>query len=591
MKRLFLCFFSMMISFAYAWAQDTIIVALDQPGTLEDVLGQISKSAKYETASLKVQGPIDGTDMMFIRDMCGVTNLNTKTQGILSALDLGDAYIMESQEPYISVYGIDFTTHIDEFGPFFLYNCANLTQLILPESIEVIDTMAFAGCVNLTEIELPGTLRSIGYGAFVNCNSLKEIHVPDAVTELGVGAFQRMEALETLSLGNGLTEIENSLIVEDNSLRIINLGMRIHSFNPVVFYNTPSLMEVNADEYNPFFTSIDGVLYSKETDTLVVYPASYPQEQFEIPLGVKMLAPYSFYGSNMLQTVTLPESLITIDSLAFFGCENLAEVRGGKALSTIRFGAFGVSPGNGASLMSLQLPATVSLIEGGAFFCNPNLQVKVDNDNPYYVTSDDGVLYNHDLTRLCYVPALTESFEFPITLETIGEYAFAGVMNLPEIQVPDQVTTLCDEAFAFAAGTSTIVLGPNVSKVGAQVIDYCESLTDLYLFADDIPDDNLHPYSFLDESGMALEQCVLHVKPGLATHYMVKKGFYSEEYETFFFANIAEIENPDGIGNVEFKSQKTKYYGIDGRIRKSPLRGLNIIKLPTGNTLKMINSH
>lgn len=565
-------------------AQDTIIVSLDSPGTLEATLAQISEDAKTNTASLKVLGPLNGQDMMLIREMCGVKALNTKTQGILSSLDLSDATIMPSDEPYMSVYGIDYTSHIDEFGPFFLYNCANLTELTLPQDIAVVDTMAFAGCSNLKELELPGTLREIGMGAFINCSNIQRLIVPDEVTELGVGAFQRMEGLEELTLGNGITEIENSIIVMDNSLRTINLGLRFQTFNPVVFYNTPTLEQVNVDENNPHYMSIDGVLFSNSLDTLVTYPPAYPTEQYEIPEGVRMLAPYSFYNAMNLKTVNLPSTVNVIDTVAFFQCLALEEVTGGESLTTLRFGAFGVMPGEEPALTSFTIPASLSTFDGGAFFGNYLIYPDIDPENPYYVSDENGLIYTKDITRLCFVPGLTEEFSLPETVTTIGEYAFSGTLALPEIYLPDHVTSVCDAAFSFALGTETIVLGKNINKVGTQVIDYCVSLANLYVFTEDIPDENLDEYSFLDESGTVMEQCVLHVMPGKAETYKMKKGFYSEEFETFFFADIAEIENSDGIEKVTTRLESTtpRYYGLDGTRRQFLTKGLNIISLPGG---------
>ena len=565
-------------------AQDTIIVSLDNPGTLETTLAQISEDAKTNTASLKVQGPLNGQDMMFIREMCGVKGLNTKTQGILSSLDLSDADIMPSDEPYMSVYGIDYTSHIDEFGPFFLYNCANLTELTLPQDIMVIDTMAFAGCSNLKELELPGTLREVGMGAFINCNNIQRLIVPDEVTELGVGAFQRMEGLEELTLGNGITEIENSIVVMDTSLKIINLGNRFLTFNPVVFYNTPSLEQVNVDENNPNYSSVDGVLFTSSLDTLVTYPPAYPAEQYEIPQSVRTLAPYSFYNATRLKSVNL-SSVNVVDTMAFFQCNALEEVTGGEALTTMRWGAFGVIPGEEPSLATIYLPASLKEFDGGAFLGNYLIYPELDPESPYYTADESGLIYTNDLTKLCFTPGLTEQFTLPETVTTIGDYALSGVMGLPEIYLPDHVTTIGDYAFAFAMGTSVIVLGNNINKVGTQVIDYCMSLTDLYVFTEDIPEENLDEFSFLDESGTALEQCVLHVLPGKTETYMMKKGFYSEEYEMFFFADISEIEHPDGIKHVVTQQQiKTPaYYGLDGIRRPSLQKGLNIISLPEGN--------
>ena len=39
--------------------------------------------------------------------------------------------------------------------------------------------------------------------------------------------------------------------------------------------------------------------------------------------------------------------------------------------------------------------------------------------------------------------------------------------------------------------------------------------------------------------------CTLFVKPGKVDYYFLKRGFYSEEYEMFFFADIQEMQDPD----------------------------------------------
>ncbi len=576
------------IFLAVCWmmrAQDTLIVSLDEPGTLEAQLTQISQSARYNTASLTVLGPVNGADMMFIRDMCGVKNLNTPTAGILSSLDLGDASVVTSDEPYITVYDTDYTTHPDEFGPFFLYNCKSLTELTLPKDIVAVDTMAFAGCENLQSLELPGTLNYIGMGAFLNCNSIKRLNVPNEVTELGVGAFQRMNGLEELTLGNGITEIENSIVVLDTSLKIINLGFRFRTFDPIVFYNTPSLQQINVNEYNPYYVSLDGVLFSTGSDTLVTFPAAYPAEQYEIPEGVRHIAPYAFMNAAQLQQVVMPATVGVVDTLAFFGCSQLKEVLGAKGLTTLRFGAFGMMPGEEGGLASFLIPSTLSMMEGGAFLGNTMVMLEVDPDNPYYVSDEQGLVYTSDLSKLCLVPGISESVSLPASVSTIGEYAFSTTHVLTEINLP-YVTTICDEAFAFALGVETIILGNYINKVGAQVVDYCTSLKDLYVFADDIPDENLHEFAFLDETGTAMEQCVLHVKPGKTIAYLTKRGFYSEEYEMFFFADITEIEDPDAVGQMTTHVQSPSYFGIDGIRKRFLSKGLNIISLPGGVNIK-----
>jgi len=51
----------------------------------------------------------------------------------------------------------------------------NLTQIIFPESLEVIGVNAFTGCTGLTEIRIPAGVTTVGYDAFKDCTSLVKI--------------------------------------------------------------------------------------------------------------------------------------------------------------------------------------------------------------------------------------------------------------------------------------------------------------------------------------------------------------------------------------------------------------------------------
>ena len=75
----------------------------------------------------------------------------------------------------------------------------------------------------------------------------------------------------------------------------------------------------------------------------------------------------------------------------------------------------------------------------------PNTAYIVDKDNPW-LTTYDGALYTKDLTRLISVPRKKQTIEFPDTLKTIGQYAFAHT-NMPLVAFPETVTTM--EAYVF----------------------------------------------------------------------------------------------------------------------------------------------
>ena len=65
----------------------------------------------------------------------------------------------------------------------------SVTSIILPDSIKIIDELAFCRCTHIEEINIPNSVTSIGDNAFYSCYALKELVIPDSVTSIGNGAF------------------------------------------------------------------------------------------------------------------------------------------------------------------------------------------------------------------------------------------------------------------------------------------------------------------------------------------------------------------------------------------------------------------
>ena len=58
---------------------------------------------------------------------------------------------------------------------------ANLTTVVLGDSIKVIGNSAFNGCAALKSINIPNTARTIGDYAFAGCTALTNITLPDSL--------------------------------------------------------------------------------------------------------------------------------------------------------------------------------------------------------------------------------------------------------------------------------------------------------------------------------------------------------------------------------------------------------------------------
>ena len=152
-----------------------------------------------------------------------------------------------------------------------------------------------------SEIEgLPVTAISVG--AFY-LSTITSIEVPDSVTSIGEMAFWGCTSLKSVKLSTGVAKIDKN-----------------------AFGSCSALQEIQVAKDNPNFSSLNGVLYSKKQDTLVIYPAAKADAAYIIPSGVTSVAMYAFSENPYLETLTIPNSLIKVGDSAFYNCKNLRAV-------------------------------------------------------------------------------------------------------------------------------------------------------------------------------------------------------------------------------------------------------------------------
>jgi len=82
------------------------------------------------------------------------------------------------------------------------YYCSALTSVIIGNSVVSIGNSAFESCVNLTSVVIGNSVVSIGVGAFAECAGLTSITIPDSVTSIGDGAFVNSGLATVIIAGN-----------------------------------------------------------------------------------------------------------------------------------------------------------------------------------------------------------------------------------------------------------------------------------------------------------------------------------------------------------------------------------------------------
>lgn len=83
----------------------------------------------------------------------------------------------------------------------------NVTEVILPQSVEILDPEVFEGCVNLEYVHLSDNITTISDNTFNGCSSLRDIHWPARLKNVGASAFRDCKSLKTISLPEGMESV------------------------------------------------------------------------------------------------------------------------------------------------------------------------------------------------------------------------------------------------------------------------------------------------------------------------------------------------------------------------------------------------
>ena len=303
-----------------------------------------------------------------------------------------------------------------------------MTSVTLPAGVTEIGERSFYNITALTEFNFSESLKTIGDFAFYGCGKLTRIVLPDSVESIGTSAFNRCSSLQEVVFGKGLASIGS-----------------------MCFNYCHKLERFVVDEANPNFKSVDGVLYNKNVDTLVLYPQGRPDASFTMPETVKHIGPYGIYEPQLLQAVTVSPILETIDEFGMAGI----------ALTGV-----------------LKLPATITSIHFKAFQYDDGVTAFELPESCAAYATVDGVLYDKAVTHLLVYPAgrLDVSYETPDTVRTVGSYAFHSCKYLENIRLTG-VEKLEERAFSTAKALKHIDLANSVQLIDTYACANLSTLT------------------------------------------------------------------------------------------------------------------
>ena len=378
-----------------------------------------------------------------------------------------------------------------------LSNFKSLKEVEFKEGRTSIPAYALAFCSSLETVVIPSTVTEIGARAFTDCSSLQQIVIPESVTTIGGWAFAGTP-MTTISLPGSVNRI------------VSNTGGNYNSTS--VYYSaftSSNLCEISVDSSNEHFTSIDGVLFSKDGTELVCYPSGRDTKEYSVPSSVIKIGEAAFRGAEKIEKVIL-NNAVTLGADSFRDCSSLDD------LDTCGVKQIGSNALSGcSSLKRLDLRAAESVyddydynngiglllydvdgeqhlggglegylyVDGGSGkLCRMN----TCGEDVYYIIDSEGtILILGSGVMYDYVEGSSPWYDERNTIsgvvvedgvESIGAYAFYGCSSLSSVSIPEGVASIEQYAFYGCSSLLSVTIPEGVAYIGAFAFYGCSSL-------------------------------------------------------------------------------------------------------------------
>ena len=439
-------------------------------------------------------------------------------------------------------------------------NCSGFTgSLILPNSLTTIGKMAFFGCKGFKDLTLSKALSVIPEEAFKNCSSLTgDLVIPNSVKEIGNSAFDYCTGFNgTLTLSNKLETIGRAAFLKCSGFKgSLILPNSLTSIGELAFQECEGFTELtlpNALSVIPIQT---------------FYGCKSLSGNLVIPASVKEIGKLAFYSCTALNgdsenpsQITLPESLEKIHDSVFLSCNRI---------KTIKFQSLpeGISKSIGAQ-------KTVSL-----------------SDDSYISDKASGTVNEISYTRKMSSDWGTLVLPYPLTLTGNEPYRLYSIDNMTGEEL-----VLKQLEGVVAAGTPCVVkrngseaeltFGNNKAKLNMAISDqnvggmtfrgtyWTEEVNSGYVISK-------NSFWKVEELKGSASVNGVKVRPfrawldGTSANAPAKLSMRID-------GSTTGIDAIDALNDAE-----AAYYDLSGKRLDEPQRGVNIVRMKSGKTKKII---
>ncbi len=450
------------------------------------------------------------------------------------------------------------SSKLGKIGQYAFYNCTGFTgSLKLPSSLTEIGFSAFFGCKNFTSLELSNALSVIPGTAFKGCEGLSgNLIIPNSVTEIGEHAFHSCTGFNgTLTLSNKLETIGN-LAFDGCSGFTGSLKL-------------PSSVTTIG---NSAFMSCHGFTKLELPNTLSVIPSQ------------------AFWDCSSLSgELVIPASVTEIGKNAFYGCQNLSAEKGRvtlpKSLKKIGSNVFLYT--NNIKTVNFQ-----SLPEGISGNLGPKEKAVSLSDDSYISDQASGTVNEISYTRK--MSSDWGTLVLPYSLTLTGEESYR-LYAIDKIDGNELVLSRIEGTVA--AGTPCVVKRNGTESE----LTFGANDTELNMA---ISDQNVGGMTFhgtyttkeVNSGYVISKDCFWNVAELMSSNHV--KGAKVSPFRAWLSSTSANAPaqlsmridgSTTGINAIDaLNDAEAEYYDLSGKRLVEPQRGVNIVRMKSGKTKKII---
>ena len=328
------------------------------------------------------------------------------------------------------------------------------------------------------------------------------------------GVFKYTGTADAIIIPDDVAEITNASIKNVKAIKLINA-------TPIISTNRVECFEV--DDTNSQYTSVDGVLFSKDKTTLIAYPVLCKEDEYTVPDSVSVIGKNAFANASLKNISVNSTNVSIIEEGAFKLTKKLLSFVWPSSVYEVSTSAF-----EGSGIKSIVLSGAVEKIGRAAFWnCISLTEINI----PDSVKCIEMVAFNNckKLASIelpdCVETIPSNCFGFceslctvklPINLKVIEDLAFNQCKSLTSISLPDGLLVIGDSAFSFT-GITSISVPSTVTETGTiflniHEVEYNGTMSEESKKKKAVVDEQKRQWAEIDEKMKQLDEKIAEIK-------------------------------------------------------------------------------